>query len=419
MAILQVYLTLTVILYAFGPWPWPTNRPELLFSFLLLVQISLIFGYWIGLKSLPRAYCGSWSVKTIITISIFANLIWIIPNFSMRSGGTVDLASLATSIIKGLIDPGQSYRDKIAATSGLNETSALQYITQLINPLLWMMSPLCIYFWSRISKLTKISFIIAVSANLLSWLAIGTNKGIFDFVLMSPAIILAARPHLIARMNGKTLSKGLLAASIVGVLLFSQFSNNIKGRSGGEASTIDYGANISLDHENWMIASLPKDSQASAGTLISYLSQGYYPLSLALDEPFVFSYGVGNSYYYTGIVESFTGPNSISELTYPARIAYTGWSRTEKWHSIYPWIASDISFAGVPFFVLIIGWLLAAVWRDSLAGQNPFAISLLPLLILIVFYFPANNQILAFSETSNSFYAIMILWLFTRKEVRA
>ncbi|WP_069309554.1 hypothetical protein [Porphyrobacter sp. LM 6] len=419
MIVLQGYLALTVFIYAFGPWPWPTKRPEILYLFLIVVQIALLIGYGIGLKAAPRAYDGRWRVKTLIKISLFLNLIWILPNFASRSGQTaVSWASLIQQVVMGLSDPGQSYRDRIEAAANLQDTSALGYLTQVVSPLLWLMTPLCVYFWSSIPRSTKILFVAVVSVDLITWVALGTNKGVFDFALMLPCLILAARPHLIARMSGVTVIKGALAVALIGGLLFAQFSTSLKGRAGGEVSAFDYSAGIALDFDNWLIAPLPSGIQASAGALMSYTSQGYYPLSLALNEPFVFSKGVGNSYYYTGIVQSFTGPDTISDLTYPARIEYLGWSRWTKWHTIYTWIASDLSFIGVPFFVFAIGFLLARTWRDSLVCANPFAIALLPLLVLMVFYFPANNQVLGFSRTANAFFALLFLWLFTRRRVR-
>lgn len=419
MIVLQMYLAATIFVYVVGPWPWPTKQPTLLYSFLIIVHTALLIGYRIGLNVAPHAYDGPWRVETLIKISLFASLIWILPNFVSRSGdSSVTWASLIDNIAKGLIDPGQSYRDRIEAAANLQETSALGYLTQILSPLLWLMTPLCVYFWSSIPRTIKILFVIAVSTDLLTWIAVGTNKGVFDFVLMLPSLILAARPHLIARINGATLIKGVLAAAFFGGLLFAQFSTSLKARGGGEVASFDYSAGIALDFDNWLIAPLPRSSQGSAGALMSYMSQGYYPLSLALNEPFVFSKGVGNSYYYTGIVQSFTGPDSISDLTYPARIEYLGWSRWAKWHTIYPWIASDISFLGVPIFVFAIGWLLAVVWRESLVGTNPFAIALLPLLVLMIFYFPANNQILGFSRTANAFYVLLFLWLFTRRRVQ-
>jgi hypothetical protein len=418
MIVFQSYLTLTVVMYAFGPWPWPTLNPNLLYAYLFIMQFLLFIGYIFGLKSIPRPYKGIWSTKRLITISLMANLIWIIPTFFMRSGGAIGIGEIAENLFNGLINPSQGYGDKIEASIDLRETSALEYLTQLLSPLLWIMTPLCVYFWNQLHRLERNLFLIAVISNLASWLAIGTNKGIFDFFLMLPFMIIVAQPNYILKMNLiKKIVSFLLLFSLT-IILFFQFSNTMKSRGGGDAPTTDYGAMISLNEENWMIKYLPTESQASAGLLISYLSQGYYPLSLALNEPFVFSYGVGNSYYYTGIVQSFTGPDTISDLTYPARLEPSGWSRTGKWHSIYPWIASDISFIGVPIFVFLIGWLLAVLWRDSLIGQNPFAIALLPLIILMIFYFPANNQILAFSETCNAFYFLLIMWVRTRKSVR-
>lgn len=411
----QCYLSFTVLIYAFGPWPWPTHNPIILYSFLFLIQLFLFLGYYVGLKIKIRSYSNLFSIKKLIIFSIVINIIWIYPTFNLRSGSNIEISSILTTIWNGITNPGGGYSDKIKNATFVRSTTILEYVTQVINPILWIMTPLCVFFWSKISFITKLFFLFCVIANLASWISIGTNKGIFDFVLMTPFLILASRPYLIANLNRKRLFIGLMTSISAAILLFSQFSNSMASRGGGEAFAFDEGANIPLDSNNWMLMAVPENARGSAGALISYMSQGYYPLSLALDEPFVFSYGVGNSYYYTGIVESFVGHNFIADKTYPARIEYTGWGSKTKWHSIYTWIASDITFYGVLIFVFFIGWLLSLAWMESVVAKNPFAISFLPLIILMLFYFPANNQILAFSETSNAFYFILVIWLLSRR----
>jgi len=386
-----------------------------LYSFLATVQIALLIGYGLGLRLKPRLYRGAWSVPKLVKFALALNLIWIVPTFLMRSGAeSASLTNVFNTIFGGILDPGQAYQSKQEATAAIQETSVIAYATQIISPILWLMTPLCVYYWGKLPRTLKALFAFAVFTDILIWMAIGTNKGIFDLALMVPFIFLASKPHLIAKVRGQTLIKFAAIVLIIGGLLFIQFSTTQKSRGGGEAFIDDSSAGISLNYENWLLAPFPDDKKASAGALMSYMTQGYYPLSLALTEPFVFSYGVGNSYYYTGIVQSFTGPNTISDLTYPARIERYGWDRWGRWHSIYPWVASDISFIGVPFFVGAIGWLLAAVWRESLAGTNPFAIALLALLVIMIFYFPANNQVLAFSRTANAFFVLLFMWAYTR-----
>jgi hypothetical protein len=63
----------------------------------------------------------------------------------------------------------------------------------------------------------------------------------------------------------------------------------------------------------------------------------------------------------------------------------------------------------------VIGRLLAATWLDTLEGSNPFAVALFSQTMIMVFYFPANNQIFQVGESFAAFVGTLMLWLVTRQ----
>ena len=151
--------------------------------------------------------------------------------------------------------------------------------------------------------------------------------------------------------------------------------------------------------------------------LTSYLTQGYYALYLSLDEPFVPMFGVGNSMFLYRNAAKLTGIDEIQDMPYPARIERRyGWDAYSDWSSIYPWIASDVSFPGTILVVFLIGRVFALSWLDTLKGANPFAVAIFAEFIIMLFYFPANNQVLQSGETLTSFVVILLLWLRTRRK---
>lgn len=416
----QAYLALTVFVYAYGPWPWPTREPIMLYGFLFFVQAGLWFGYKSGLKGGAYRYTGRLTPFRIFNISLWVNAIWIGPSYILRTGSlSLDVAAVAQSIVMGLTDPGAMYAEKVEALASVEQTSSLGYITQLISPLLWPMVPLGVFLWRELPLFKKVAFVLIASLDLLSWVAIGTNKGLFDIFIIAFWVALARNTSLIRSITSPRAIKNLMLTSLAISALVLFFAIGQEGRSGGEARTFDRSANISLDLDNWMIASLPDSGKMAFGALASYLTQGYYPLSLSLPEEFTFSYGVGHSYYYTGILQSFLGQGVVSDLTYPAKIESYGWDRFEKWHSIYPWIASDLTFPGVIVFVFMIGRLTAKAWIESIVSKNPLAITLFSLLVIMLFYFPANNQVLAFSRTANAFWFVLLAWSLKRAPVKS
>jgi len=172
---------------------------------------------------------------------------------------------------------------------------------------------------------------------------------------------------------------------------------------------------INVDYGNILVRSLqPGSVRTGIVGLSFYVSHGYYALYLSLQKPFVPMFGVGNSIFLTQQAVRITGNQEIGKLSYPKRIEEDGWDALGLWSSIYPWIASDVSFPGTILVVLLIGRLLALAWSDARSGQNPFAYGMLAQFVIMLLYFPANNQTLQFGEGFTAFWAILVLWLVTR-----
>lgn len=416
MWIFQGYLSLTVFVFAFGPWPWPVPDPVILYVFLLAAQFALWIGYRSGLKSHSSSYYGPWKIDNLITISLVTNLIWILPNYMLRMGlSKISVANIVTSISTGVLDPGAMYEARMEALTSVVETSFLNYTTQLISPILWLLVPLAIVYWSRLNWTKRSLFLLFVVTDLLTWVAMGTNKGIADYVLLVPWLAVAAHPEIIQKIRIFKVIRIFIYLAIALLLLTSYFTIGQRTRGGGEIPFYDRSANIAIDNHNWMVRFLRPAGQGAVAAITSYMVQGYYGLALALTEPFDTTYGVGNSHYYTGIVESFLGQGSISDKTYPAKIEKYGWDRFGRWQSVYTWIASDVSFPGAIVVVFLIGRLFGMVWLDVLHRVNPFAVALFGLLVIMLFYFPANNQVLAFSRSANAFWVVFFAWIVTRR----
>jgi hypothetical protein len=125
-------------------------------------------------------------------------------------------------------------------------------------------------------------------------------------------------------------------------------------------------------------------------------------------------FGVGNSLFLTQQAVRITGNQEIAARSYPSRIQADGWDALGRWSSIYPWIASDVSFPGTIVVVFLIGRYLAIAWFDALSSRSPFAFAMVAQFAIMLFYFPANNQTSQFGEGFTAFWGILIAWLLTR-----
>src|SRR5258708_26324969 len=54
----------------------------------------------------------------------------------------------------------------------------------LVAPLRWLMVPAGIKLWRKISIIEKLLVILLPTVNVLFWLSVGTNKGLFDNLLI-------------------------------------------------------------------------------------------------------------------------------------------------------------------------------------------------------------------------------------------
>ncbi len=419
----EAFLTITVLLFAFGPWPWPVNNPIKLYGFLVLSQMCLWAGYRSAINRSPRGYSGWIGAKRLTLVSLIVSAVWFIPNHQLRSGSTnaFDVIEFWNAVGKGLTDPGDAYNERQKAYNEQrqtvigNRTTMGQMAVVLsfaVYPLMWFLFPLGVVYWSVLSRRMRIAVVVLLLLDLLSWISFGTNKGLADYLLLLPWMLFARNPW-----SFLVHARAYIIVVLAGFILFlSFFVSGIAGRMGGEIGYEDETAEMVLDTDNWMVAALPPKAQTAFGAFTSYVTQGYFGLSLALDEPFDCCYGFGNSYFTIGLSDHLFASGFIADRTYPAKIhAAYGWDMYGRWCTFYPWIASDVTFLGALIVMFLIGRLLALVWLDVLKRQNPFAVALFPLVLMMLFYVSANNQVLHFSSTLFPFWTILVLWLLTRK----
>src|ERR1017187_337411 len=231
----QIYLTASVLTFAFGPWEWPVTNPWQVYSFLVLAQVDLLAGYLTAIKKQPRPATIKLRVPVAVTISLVFNYLWLGQTYRLRSGQDFNLGGFFAAVISGLTAPGQQYDDKVKNYPLMaGGTSSIQdYVTILLYPLLWIAFPLGVVFWTRLSIKVRVALVVWTILDLFTWVAAGTNKGIADFILLLPCLRVARKPAMLANITLRdVMVVGLIA--IIGIpALASFFSVGIVGRSGG------------------------------------------------------------------------------------------------------------------------------------------------------------------------------------------
>ena len=432
-----VYLNFTVALFAFGPWRYPVLDGRVLYGFLLAAHLALAAGYLSARWKPPFANFSPKAISFLLKLCLGVTLVLLIPT------SLLDTGSPLPNVISGLMNPGAAYAQSLE----LRDTRAfifVSYIRIFCGPLLFLLFPLLVVYWNDVNTRVRAlgSFAIAFSAAI--YIAMGVNKGLADLLGLFPVLALTAyfsRKLLLSKARWATVAAGWLLA----VALFAWFFGATQSTRAGSAS--EYGslpaasskptpgtANtppsdpasaptatyptgvkaISVDYEHPLVRSLPSFLRTAVVGATSYLTQGYYALYLSLNKPFVPMFGVGNSIFLTQQAVRVTGNQDIARMSYPSRIESDGWDALGRWSSIYPWIASDVSFPGTIVVVFLIGRLFAIAWFDALSARNPFAFGMMAQFVVMLFYFPANNQTSQFGEGFTAFWAILIMWLLTR-----
>jgi len=424
MRIVQTYLCFTVVLYAVGPLRWPTHNPVLLYTFLLAAQFALYLGYRISMNSIeappqvPRH--DTTAFRRILEAMVVITLGFGILNVTRYAGlTTVSFQGLVEKMKYGLLYPAQQYQAKfdIAGFGG----KALTYSSTLLGPLLWSTLPMSLLHFKTLRPFFRALALLSVLVEISRWLATGTNKGIFDVLITCGAVALMIRmrskhidnagPPLRRSQRRRKTQLILIALTILTVLSIAYFSNAVGDRLSGNWSGSVGPA--SVDQRSMVMKLCPRQLQPTLVYLTSYLTQGYYALSIALPLPWTPMFGVGNSMFLMANLSPVFGVD-LYQYTYQTKLGAYGWDPLAKWHSIYVWLANDVHFVGVIPLMCVLGYFFAEIVKAAVIRRENLAAVILCLLFVMFSYFSANNQVLSFPETFMAFWVLTLLWISSR-----
>jgi len=403
------YLNITVFLFAFGPWPYPVKDGTKLYLFLAFAHLALLVGYMSAAFGKPRDYYGRWSVQRLVTISLIVNLLLFFPTSKFLTG------NLVPNIIKAFSNLGAVYGESRFLRQ--ENIPSIMYLRMLLAPITVILLPLTAYYWKKLRPSIRKWAAIIVLGDAAIFLAIGTNAGVARLILIGSWLIVTSR---LSEKGELKRFRSKLRILVFGVtaffLIFLFFTGTMLGRKSSLQRNYFPAIGIHANTNNFLVRYLPPEMQVGMLGLSLYVTHGYYALYLALDEPFVPMFGVGHSLFLFRQASRITGIREIMDLPYPVRIEKYGWDAYGLWSTIYPWIASDMSFPGTILIIFLIGRLFALSWLDTLRGDNIFAVVVFSQLLMILFFFPGTNQWLQGGEGLVAFWVTLLIWLFTRKK---
>ena len=367
------------------------------------VLVAIYIGYKIGIFRTPGGYYGKLTVVHLFRISLYITLLLFLPTFIYRTGGDFSLG------LDLLTNPSVYYL-RSHSEEDFTGTSWIEYIRIILSVFLNLLIPLLVVYWNRINIPERCLGIFAILLNIFLWTAVGTNKGIGDTaVILFWALIIRNQKIIIDKIM-------FLAVPLILFFIFFFIQGQIDRHGGEGVQDTIYISNyeIKADRDSLIVGSLPFFAKEGVIAFTSYWVQGYNGLALCLNEPFVPTFGLGNSRFLTTYADKYLGTN-IEQTTYPARTEETtGWESKKQWHTIFPWIASDVTFPGTVFLVSIFSFLFALSWVDSIHLKNPYALSIFSQFSIMFTYITANNQVLQSGDGFIGFFVTLFMWFYTR-----
>jgi hypothetical protein len=410
MIIIQLYLWMTVALFTWGPWIWEVNNSILFYGYLTAAHLSLGLGYLFGVRHTGRAVYSGPHFSTLLNFGIIITLLVFLPTLRFRTGAWLPNLNLALNA------PGEAYLLSATARYTSGTAPFIEYLRFFLGPILVLPIPIGVYYFSIISTKQRIGLFASLISIITLFIAMGTNKAIADSLAMIVMILIAAWASKRINFNIRIIATVLAAVGFCAFAFFYFFTSGMLSRGGGAVPTGNIPAiEAKADFDSPLIRNLDPVDQVGVLGLSLYLSGGYQALAIALEEPWVPCFGVGNSMFMTRQCDRLLGTD-IAARTYPERIfRKSGFDTQTFFVSIYPWLASDVSFIGTIPIIYLIGLLFGKVWADTLMGVNPFSIVLFGMLTLMFFYFPATNQMLQDGEGVSAFIVTFWLWLSSRQ----
>lgn len=412
-----LYILFTMFLHVFGPWYYEdeTLLPTVFFMLCVLTLFSIGYIQVINQYTLTSISINFLAYeRNFFLFKRFCNLILLLNLFI----GVFIFFANENIKISNILNPGKTYIDALEANKqqllSNNFTSLLIQFKTLFSSVFYFTNVFFIYFYRKYSKKWRLIFVISISIQLLnSVLQVGAQKNFFDLFFMVSLIV-----FLRIFLNKKYLTSyiknvlfGLLI--VIGLFIFFQLSRF------QEYNALDFSGygQMYLNKESILFDIFGEKIGFGLSLLICYISQGYYGLSLTLQLPFEWTYGVGNSFALMSYADQYLDINSVLEKTYPFRMQEQfGWPALMYWHTFFPWVASDISFPGVLVLMYFTGRTFARTFAESVRYSNPLSVTLFFFISILLLYMPANNQLMQTREMMIGFVTILVVWVINHKK---
>ena len=408
------YVAATFLLFLVWPINWPIYHAQdwlRLVAYVLLCLTVIGGTTWMGSAGATRVTAPLPFLPALLILGAVAAALILIPTSYAYTGRP------PWEAMDALRDQGGAYRRlqaQLWATAGQRNTVVI--LRAVLSPLTYAVLPLGIIRWRTIGIGGRAAVAVTVAASIVFSIMRGTDKEVADLFIIGVAAVFVSygRSRALGQQGAELVRRhwrwGLVALVFVYFaqgLFTERKDERLGGRYVSRTAICANDSHICADLDNPWIAWLPLRQRFGLTFFILSTCSGYYGLDLALEKPFESSLGVGHSPAALSVYEAVTGDPSLHLRTFTYRNGEDHWSEEFYWSTLVTWIANDVGFLGAVLVLGAIGWLWGKWWREAAAGMSDPAAVLFSLATTLMFYFPANNQVLA----SYDGYLVFAVWL--------
>lgn len=403
------YLGTTIALFYWGPFDWPINNSATLALFLSAAMVSMVVGFDLGSRlPAPGQQLRAW--RLCARLGALASIALLAPSTWAYTG------KWPWEIGSVLSNQGVAYSEMLAALE-TNESGIRPYVALIravFAPFVFCVIPFYILHWKDLRSSDVALLVLHVVSILVFSFMRGTDRETVDLLLIiggSLFILVARRMLKTQRLPFRPTRAAafILASAVLLTSSLALFFDRKESRMGGD-DAFCVGERVACSSRPANQPAVMAKFSFAGEMLTAYMSQGYYGLSLALQEEFSWTYGLGHSPFLMGSVGTLVD-ESLNDRGYLAKINMAGWDTKAQWSTMFPWLASDLSFPMVPLAMAFLSLLWGSSWKSSVVRESDSGALIFLLCCISTLYIPANNQI---AQTIDSYFSAvfwLVLWL--------
>lgn len=449
LVVIEAYLAFTVFVFFFGPVEWDVPNPLKLLGFLAVNYGALYLGYRRGirpararLRTGPVQSLGTIQVPRAVVVLILVSMVFsIFSSLMMLQAVRGDLAG----VLMAFRNPGEAYNQSQNLAQAFRDGNIREYdisnyswafrISTVLSVLKRLYFPLSLACWGLLPRSLKVLFFVATFTGITSTVGAGAQSGVGFLIFAALPVALyrlyvargpmttarGARPARRGRGRAALVRAGLVLAfgGLVATVAYFQVSRAETGRRALDPVATLAGS-FGQPAENSVFRVTGTRANYGLTMALLYMSHGYQGLALAMEQPFVWTFGFGWSGGLQAILRDYLGGPDLFQRSYLVRNqAATGWPALNWWSTIFPWVASDTTFYGTFLFTALVGFVAGRSWSTLILRGNPVGFAVLGQLFILVFMFPANN---ALAQTLDGLFALVgvvviysLSWRFRKK----